>query len=109
MTKAIMTAVACAAVAVGLAVPAHADRFIICPDGHEGVAGGDTSCAFARNVRQMFYATGGSHYFTAWSPTTLQSYTMSCFDGYVAHFDYGDEHLATQCYGVDSDTEVVIW
>lgn len=39
----------------------NTDIFNICPDGHEGVVGGHTSCAFAANVRQIFYASGMSN------------------------------------------------
>lgn len=84
------------------------DVFTICPDGHEGVVGGHTSCAFAENVRQTFYATGMSKQFTAFSPVTGDGYTMTCVGRYPAYFSDGSTKVSTRCYGGDN-AEVVIW
>ncbi len=84
------------------------DVFTICPDGHEGVVGGHTTCAFAANVRQIFYATGMSNDFTAFSPVTGEGYEMTCVGRYPAHFSDGSTMISTRCYGGDN-AEVVIW
>ena len=84
------------------------DVFIICPDGHEGVVGGHTACAFAENVRQIFYATGMSNSFTAFSPVTGDGYQMTCVGRYPAYFTDGSTKVSTRCYGGDN-AEVVIW
>lgn len=82
--------------------------FTICPDGHEGVVGGHTTCAFAENVRRDFYATGMSNHFTAFSPVTGDAYQMTCVGRYPAYFDDGSTMISTRCYGGDN-AEVVIW
>jgi hypothetical protein len=91
-----------------LALPPNTDVFNICPDGHEGVVGGHTSCAFAANVRQIFYATGMSNNFTAFSPVTGDGYEMTCVGRYPAYFSDGSTKISTRCYGGDN-AEVVIW
>jgi hypothetical protein len=85
-----------------------ADVFTICPDGHEGVVGGHTTCAFAANVRQTFYATGMSNKFTAFSPVTGNGYEITCVGRYPAYFTDGSTKVSTRCYGGDG-AEVVIW
>lgn len=98
------------AASLGLAVPARADVFMVCPDGHEGVVGGHTTYAFAENVRRAFYASGMSDDIVAFSPATVDRYEMSCFGHYLARFTEGEEHIATHCVGGDNDSaEVVIW
>jgi hypothetical protein len=84
------------------------DVFTTCPDGHEGVVGGRTTCAFAANVRQIFYATGMSNNFTAFSPVTGEGYEMTCIGRYPAYFSDGSTKVSTRCYGGDN-AEVVIW
>ena len=90
--------------------PASSNRdvFSICPDGREGVVGGRTTCAFAANVRQMFYASGMSNDITAYSPVTGEAYEMTCVGGYSAYFSDGSTKVSTRCYGGDN-AEVVIW
>jgi hypothetical protein len=82
--------------------------FTICPDGHEGVVGGHTTCAFAANVRQTFYATGMSNSFTAFSPVTGEPYQMTCVGRYPAYFSDGSTMISTRCYAGEN-AEVVIW
>jgi len=82
--------------------------FTICPDGHEGVVGGHTSCAFAENVRRIFYATGMADSFTAFSPVTGEAYAMTCVGRYPAYFTDGSTKISTRCDGGDN-AEVVIW
>jgi hypothetical protein len=84
------------------------DIFTICPDGHEGVVGGRTTCAFAANVRQIFYASGMSNHFTAYSPVTGDGYEMTCVGRYPAYFSDGSTKVSTRCYGGDN-AQVVIW
>lgn len=82
--------------------------FTICPDGHEGVVGGHTSCAFAQNVRRTFYNSGMLTTFTAYSPVTGDAYEMTCAGRYPAYFEDGSTKISTRCYGGDN-AEVVIW
>ena len=98
------------AAAVGLSTaPAHADVFDMCPDGHEGVVGGHTTCDFAENVREAFFASGMSHHFPAYSPVTGETYAMDCDGEYPAYFSDGVVVTSTRCYTVASDAEVVVW
>lgn len=97
------------AAAVGLSTaPAHADVFDMCPDGHEGVVGGHTTCDFAENVRSAFYASGELNNFVAYSPVTGERYEMSCQGEYPAYFTGGAVVNSTRCYGGDN-AEVVVW
>jgi hypothetical protein len=89
--------------------PAAAENvFIVCPDGHEGVVGGHTSCAFAENVQRSFYAAGRPDSVVAYSPVTGERYEMSCESGYAAHFFDGVTRTSTRCTG-GNNAEVVIW
>lgn len=88
--------------------PGGTHVFTICPDGHEGVVGGHTSCAFAVNVRQVFYASGMAGRFTAFSPVTGDGYEMTCVGRFPAYFSDGSTKISTRCFGGDN-AEVVIW
>lgn len=93
----------------GAPAPARGtDVFSICPDGHEGVVGGHTSCAFAASVRQSFYESGMSTTVYAYSPVTGDGYEMTCVGRYPAYFSDGSTKISTRCYGGDN-AEVVIW
>ncbi|UXA04433.1 hypothetical protein KXD96_15500 [Mycobacterium sp. SMC-2] len=94
--------------APALPPPGGTDIFTICPDGHEGVVGGHTSCAFAENVRRTFYNSGMANTFTAYSPVTGDAYEMTCAGRYPAYFTDGTTKVSTRCYGGDN-AEVVIW
>jgi hypothetical protein len=111
MKKMIVGGLAAAAAAIGVAVaaPANAyyDAFVMCPDGHEGVVGEHTSCGFAQNVRNGYYALG--RHFDAYSPATDEWYEVKC-TGYSipAHFVDGAVVSAVQCFA-SSNAEVVVW
>lgn len=75
-TAAVSAALAVAA-SLGLAIPAHAYEFDLCPSGLSGVVTDDTSCAFADNVRYSWYSQPGA-VVTAFSPKTQRMYTMQC-------------------------------
>ncbi|AAS05070.1 hypothetical protein PICSAR240_03901 [Mycobacterium avium subsp. paratuberculosis] len=94
--------------APALPPPGGTTVFSICPDGHEGVVGGHTSCAFAENVRRTFYASGMADTFTAFSPVTGDAYEMTCAGRYPAYFEDGSTKVSTRCYG-GNNAEVVIW
>lgn len=94
---------------IAMASPAHADNeFVMCDDGHEGVVGHHTTCAFAANVRRTFYATGQARQFIAYSPATGQAYAMDCGSITPVHFVNGVTVNGIRCYGGD-DAEVVVW
>lgn len=44
-------------------------------------AGANTSCAFAQNVANAYYDSGGQTTLDVYSPTTGQTYTMTCTPG----------------------------
>ncbi len=102
-------ALAVFALSTALAPHAKADVFDMCPDGHEGVVGGHTTCPFAENVRQAFFNSGMSHHFPAYSPVTGETYAMDCEGEYPAYFSDGAVVTSTRCYTTASDAEVVVW
>ena len=114
MKKIISGGIAALAATTGIAVfpaaPAHADDvvFTMCPSGREGVVGGHTTCAFAENVRAVFYASGMSNDFIAYSPVTGERYEMICAGRFPAHFIDGETLISTRCFG-GTNAEVVIW
>jgi hypothetical protein len=85
-------AIAAAALAVAptVAPQAHADE--VCGDSPRVVAVGPTSCPFALNVASTMMSGGGTS-FSAYSPTTGDSYWMTCS---IEH------HGSTTCRGGDS-------
>lgn len=96
--------------AIASATPAHADVFDMCPDKHEGVVGGHTTCGFAANVRKAFYITGMSRQFVAYSPETGKPYHMVCSGIRPAAFGDGSVLNSVNCYAVDGNqVNVVIW
>lgn len=96
-------------VAAGLSTaPAYADDFVMCPDGHEGVVGDHTTCAFAENVRKGFFLLHQPAHFTAYSPVTGQPYAMECGDLSAVHFVGGAVVNGVRCVGGER-AEVVIW
>ncbi len=81
--------------------------FIMCPDGHEGIVGGHTSCPFAENVHAGFSA--GRLHFLAYSPVTVQWYEVICDSTmHPAHFENGLVIDSWDCYASDN-AEVVVW
>jgi hypothetical protein len=109
LTLTALAALIAAAFTVATARPAHADGlFTMCPSGHEGVIGGHTSCAFAENVSQAFWAAGGTGQLVAYSPVTGARYEMSCEPYNIVHFSTGESLLASQCYGGDG-AAVLVW
>lgn len=102
--------------AVTLAAPAHADvwDFDTCPSGHEGVVDGSpTTCPFAENVRDAWYADGqplGSP-FVAYSPVTGGRYVMTCYGKDATDFGSGGPSIpSTRCVdSPDTGVKVVIW
>lgn len=100
--------------AITLAAPAHADEwdFDICPDQREGVVDGSpTTCAFAENVHNAWYANGqplGSP-FTAWSPVTGGQYTLEC-NGEEPLRGVTPGGLSTRCVDIpDTGVRIVLW
>jgi hypothetical protein len=86
---------------------AQADVFTMCPDGHEGVVGGHTTCPFAENVRAGFNAVG--IHFQAYSPAMDQWYEVNCDPTKrPAYFEDGLVVSSWNCYASDN-AEVVIW
>jgi hypothetical protein len=86
MKKIIAGGIAAAAVGTALAVAAPANAaedFLVCPDGHSGIATTVTSCPFAENVR-VAYLTQAGQVVEAYSPVTGQYYDMQCAPGFMA-------------------------
>lgn len=82
---------------------AHAEYFDVCPSGLSGVASGDTSCAFADNVRAAFYWQP-SWTVIATSPVTGKFYTMQCGRTLT---DNGWSN-PKRCYGVNDAGAVLV-
>jgi len=101
--------------AITLAAPARADTwtFDICPDQHEGVVeGSDTTCAFAENVHNAWYAAGqpvGSPFGPVWSPVTNRTYTLEC-NGEEPLTGVTPGGLSTRCEDIpDTGVRIVLW
>lgn len=90
-----------------VAAPPTQGTFLVCPDGHSGVATGVTSCQFAMNVRGSYLSNGGPEVI-AYSPITGQSYDMECVAGYTAHLSTGRTVDAVRCVG-GNDAVVILW
>lgn len=92
---------------VTAAAPPANETFLICPDGHSGVATGVTSCEFAMNVRRSYLSQGGPTVF-AYSPVTRDNYEMDCRTGYSAHLANSATVDSVRCTG-GSDAVVILW
>jgi hypothetical protein len=90
-----------------VAAPPVNGAFLVCPDGHSGVATGVTSCQFAMNVRTSYLSQGGPEVI-AYSPVTGQSYDMECLAGFTANLNNGRTVNAVRCVG-GSDAVVILW
>jgi hypothetical protein len=80
---------AAGAIILGAPAPAHADS--VCGSTPQVVAVGPTSCPFALNVANKMMS-GASSPFAVFSPTTGDSYWMSCSI---------ERHGSTTCRGGD--------
>jgi hypothetical protein len=79
----------------------------MCPSGHEGVAGGHTSCEFAAIVHQG--ANRWGLHFNAFSPVTNTWYVVNCDPYYhTITFVGGAVVNGDVCYAGE-DAQVVIW
>src|SRR4051812_7833483 len=104
--KKLITAALLAAGALAAAPLAQADETVtICPDGRSGVAQGQTSCAFAHNVRAAWYGQAGT-VVQAYSPVTGGVYSMQCGTGYQINTTSGMRINAVRCVGGDN---AVVW
>ncbi|ORB15932.1 hypothetical protein BST37_08390 [Mycobacterium noviomagense] len=111
MTQAITAAMltGLTATCLGLAAPASADEgFIVCPDGHSGVATTVTSCEFAHNVLRGYFNQGEPAIVVAYSPVTGEVYDMQCQPGFPALLTDGERVSAVRCVG-GNDAVVVLF
>lgn len=92
---------------IAFSAPASAEEFEVCPDGHEGVAEGRTTCAFAENVRSAYLNQSGPLY-NAYSPVTGEMYAMQCQGGFTANLIGGARVDSVRCVGGD-DAVVILW
>lgn len=106
--KKLITAALLAAGALAAAPLAQADETVtVCPDGRSGVAQGQTSCAFAHNVRNAYWASGQNPaVVAAYSPVTGEVYTMQCAGGFLIHLSSGPTITSARCVGGDN---AVVW
>jgi hypothetical protein len=88
------------------APPSH-ETFLICPDGHSGVATSVTSCQFAMNVRDSYLRQGGPTVI-AYSPVTGDTYEMECHAGFTSHLSNGMTVNSVRCVG-GNDAVVILW
>jgi hypothetical protein len=96
-----------AAPPVPRAAPPPNETFLICPDGHSGVATNVTSCEFAMNVRESYLSQGGPTVI-AYSPVTGDSYRMECHAGFTSHLSNGLTVDSVRCVG-GNDAVVILW
>jgi hypothetical protein len=90
-----------------MAAPPSQGTFIVCPDGHSGVATSVTSCEFAMNVRDSYLGQGGPTVI-AYSPVTGESYQMECHAGFTSHLTNGLTVNSVRCAG-GNDAVVILW
>lgn len=99
-------AVVLALAAMFTAPVAQAEPVLVCPGGRSGVATYVTSCPFAQNVRQAYFAQGG-HDIVAYSPVTGGVYNMSCYEGFeISLNSWPWSTQAVRCVGGDN---AVVW
>lgn len=99
-----------ALVAGGIAFPAPANAdepFMVCPDGHTGVAEGHTSCPFAHDMRVAYESQPGPLY-NVYSPVTDETYQMQCQGGFTADLIGGAQVDSVRCVG-GNDAVVLLW
>lgn len=99
--------IAALAVSILTSASAHADVFIGCPSGRDGIATSVTSCEFADNVRRAWLDQYGP-VVLAYSPVTGNVYDMQCAGGFTAHMDNGLVVDAVRCVG-GNNAVVVVW
>ena len=92
---------------VTVTAPPANETFLICPDGHSGVATGVTSCQFAMNVRSSYLRQGGPTVF-AYSPVTGDNYEMDCRTGYSARLANSATVDSVRCTG-GNNAVVILW
>ena len=92
---------------VPVAAPPSRETFLICPDGHTGVATNVTSCEFAMNVHESYLSQGGPTVI-AHSPVTGDTYQMECHPGYTSHLSNGATVNSVRCTG-GNDAVVILW
>jgi hypothetical protein len=81
--------------------------FLVCPDGHTGVATSVTSCEFALNVHRS-YLSQGSTTVIAYSPVTGDSYAMECHGGFTSRLNNGTTIDSVRCVG-GNNAVVILW
>lgn len=94
-----------------LAAPAaQAEPLIQCPGTRAAVAEGETTCAFAANVRRAWFGQPGNPVL-AYSPVTGEVYSMMCVRGFTLTFNSGlMVDGATRCVDSDGGTAVAyVW
>jgi Ca-activated chloride channel homolog len=89
------------------AAPTQA-TFLVCPDGHTGVATSVTSCQFAMNVRDSYLRQGGPTRLIAHSSVTGQTYEMECHAGFTARLSNGMTVDSVRCVG-GNGAAVILW
>ena len=83
------------------------ETFLICPDGHTGVATSVTSCEFALNVHESYLSQGGPTVI-AYSPVTGDTYEMECHAGFTSRLSNGMTVDSVRCVG-GNNAVVILW
>lgn len=111
----LITAAAASALALAALTPtppAHAESANRCDawDVRTAVAGGETTCPFAHNVRVAWFTQPGNPV-TACSPVTNDCYSMMCVRGFDLSFRDGQAVTgATRCVDARGGTAIVyVW
>jgi hypothetical protein len=92
---------------VTVTAPPTQGTFLVCPDGHTGVATTVTSCQFAMNVRDSYLRQGGPTVI-AYSPVTGDTYEMECHAGFTSHLSNGLTVDSVRCVG-GNNAVVILW
>lgn len=99
------------ATAITQAAPAQAEPLLSCPLTQAAVAGGETSCEFAANVRYAWFHQPGNPVI-AYSPVTHRLYSMMCVNGFTLQFPNLGINVsnATRCVDADGGNAIAyVW
>lgn len=83
-------------------------RFVVCDDGHSGIATDVTSCPFAINVRRAYMNQDRPYAVVyVYSPVTKKDYDMQCQPGFTAVNKSGQRSDAVRCVGGNNAVVVI--
>lgn len=111
MIRILYTLVVGLGIMVGVAVPAHAESFVVCPGGQTGVIEESTTCEFAYYIRLAYETQGGASAVVAYNPVTGHMYRVDCFSN-TSQLSTGKVVASVECSGGNyfgDSIRVVFW